>query len=320
MAPSALTPRPRTHTRLSMWGLWFLVAVPAVLILTCGILILAYQQSVFEVTIGLLLVIFCAALGAGVTLVVIGIRMDRRLLELQLDFVSKCSHELKTPLTSIRMFVETLRLGRAPTPESQAECLEIIAKETERLTLLITRLLSWGAMEAGAFKIKLDPIAPEDLARRAIDAFDAQAKLAQLDVRLTVAPGLPAVLADANALTDALLNLLTNAQRYGGDARKIEVDVRARPDGQVAFSVRDHGIGIAPKHQRHIFDRFYRADDEPTRAVGGTGLGLAITKHIVTAHRGAIELVSAPGAGSTFTVVLPAHAAPEPAGAAEATA
>lgn len=297
--------RQRRHTRLSMWGLWFLVAIPTLLILTCGILILAYQQSVFDVVMGLSLVIFCGALGAGVTLVVIGIRLDRKLSALQMDFVSKISHELKTPLTSIRMFVETLKLGRVKDPDKAAECLDVIAKETDRLSLLISRLLSWGAMEAGAYKIALEEVEPERFIRASLDAFAPQLLAGKGSLTANIPTDLPRVQADTPAIADALMNLLTNALRYGGEQKRIEVTAKKRGDTELEISVRDHGIGIEIQHQRRIFDRFYRADERYSRAVGGTGLGLAIAQHIVVAHRGRIEVKSRPGEGSTFTIVLP---------------
>jgi two-component system phosphate regulon sensor histidine kinase PhoR len=297
--------RPRAHTRLSTFGVWILVAIPTLLILTCGILILVYQKSAFDIAIGLLLVLFCGALGGGVALIVVGIRRDRRLAALQIDFVSKVSHELKTPLTSIRMFAETLRMGRVREPERVQHCLEVISKETDRLSGLIGRLLSWGAMEAGAYKVDRAPRDAGAVVQAALDVFQAQAQQAQVELELDLEPELPPVDADEAALVDALLNLLTNALRYGGDRKKIAVSVRRRGADKVEISVQDWGIGIEAKDQRRIFERFYRADERYSRAVGGTGLGLAIARHIVTAHGGTIEVKSKVGEGSTFTVVLP---------------
>lgn len=288
-----------------MWGVWFLVAIPTLAILTCGILILVYQKTVFDVIIGLLLVLFCGALGAGVTLVVIGIRLDRRLNALQIDFISKVSHELKTPLTSIRMFAETLALGRVKDPEKVTACLGVIAQETDRLSVLIGRLLSWGAMESGAFEVALVPTRPIDLVHPIAEAFRPQIDHARGTLTVDVPEDLPKVPADAAAFGDALMNLLTNALRYGGEQKRIELRARRRGVDKVEVSVRDWGIGIELHHQFRIFDRFYRADERFSRTVGGTGLGLAIARHIVLAHAGLIELESKPGEGSTFTIVLP---------------
>lgn len=307
VAPIVPKPRLRPHTRMSTWGLYFLVAVPTLLILLCGILILVYQQSIFDVVMGLLLVMFCAALGAGAAVTLMGIRRDRRLAALQIDFVSKVSHELKTPLTSIRMFVETLERGKVKDPEKVHQCLQVIAKETERLSTLIGRLLSWGAMEAGAFKVELVPVDPGAIVRAAIDVFEPQVLRASAKLEVQIPEQLPLIRADENALADALLNLLTNALRYGGDEKRIEITARVRAEDAVEIAVRDWGVGIELKHQRRIFDRFYRADERYSRAVGGTGLGLSIARHIVAAHGGTIEVRSKLGEGSTFTMVLPVH-------------
>src|SRR5262245_25952771 len=224
----ASSPRRLPRTRTSSFGVWALVAIPAILILICGMLIVAYQQSVFEVTIGLLLVTFCAALGAGATLTLLGIRKDRRLVALQIDFVSKVSHELKTPLTSIRMFVDTLRLGRVTEPPRIDHCLEVISKETDRLSLLIGRLLSWGAMEAGAFKIDRQPVDVARIVSSAVDAFQPQLHEKKVNLVVTVEDNLPVIRADASSLTDALINLLTNALKYRGGSDRIELTVRLR--------------------------------------------------------------------------------------------
>lgn len=300
----ASNPRRLPKIRTSSLGVWALVAIPALAILVCGILILAYQQSVFDVTIGLLLVMFCAALGAGATVTLLGIRADRRLVALQVDFVSKVSHELKTPLTSIRMFVDTLRMGRVTEPPKVEECLEVISKETDRLSILIGRLLSWGAMEAGAFKLDRQPVDVERIIRSAVDAFQPQLLGKNVTLEVSVEEDLPVILADASSLVDSLLNLLTNALKYGGKSQRIELTA-AREDGAVAISVRDQGIGIAKREQPRIFERFYRSEMHDLRTIGGTGLGLAIARHIVEAHGGNIEVESRVNEGSTFTIVLP---------------
>jgi two-component system phosphate regulon sensor histidine kinase PhoR len=252
-----------------------------------------------------LLVLFCIALGAGAAITLLGIHADRRLAELQIDFVSRVSHEFKTPLTSIRMFAETLRMGRVQDPDRVNHCLDVISKETDRLNTLISRLLNWGAMEAGAFRVNMSRIKAKDLVDSAISAFEPQAlsRDAQLDVQLD--DTLPDLMADEPALVDAALNLLSNALRYGGEDKHIEVRAARREDGDFCLSVRDHGPGIDHKHQRRVFDRFYRADDTYQGPSGSTGLGLAIARHVVMAHGGSIELESELGKGSTFTIVLP---------------
>lgn len=306
MARGVLPRQQPLRTRTAAVSVWVFVAIPTFLILTCGILILVFRRSVFDMVMGLLLVIFCAALGAGAALTLAGIHKDRKLADLQVDFVSKVSHELKTPLTSIRMFVETLKLGRVQDPAKVQYCLDVIAKETERLSSLIARLLSWGAMEAGKFRVNLEPQSAEHLVRAAASAFEPQVMSGHGHLELALDPALPEVAVDEHALVDALLNLFNNALRYGGDKKSIWVHAYTRQDGWLAIDVRDEGIGIEPKHQTRIFERFYRADERYSRQTGGTGLGLAIARHVVLAHGGTIEVKSKPGQGSTFTICLPA--------------
>lgn len=305
MAEKRALPPLSKLTRTSPLGVWVLVAIPTLLVLACGILILIFRQSVFDVVIGLLLVLICIALGAGAAITLLGIHADRRLAELQIEFVSKVSHEFKTPLTSIRMFVETLRLGRVQDPDRINYCLDVISKETDRLNTLISRLLSWGAMEAGAFHIELEKRPVKELVELALRAFEPQIIASGAKLEVDMEEGLPPIDVDATVMVDAILNLLNNALRYGGDDKQIRVEVRRREDGRIAVAVQDRGPGIEQHHQRRIFERFYRADDS-YHGKGGTGLGLAIARHIVAAHGGNIELKSAPGAGSTFTISLPA--------------
>ena len=288
-----------------MLGVWFLVAIPTLLVLTCAILILVYQQTAFDVAIGVVLATLCAALGAGSAVTIAGLMADRKLAALQLDFVSKVSHELKTPLTAIRMFVETLQMGRVQDQAKVDHCLRVISKETHRLSHLIGRLLSWGQMESGAYSVDIEPEQPGDVVTAVVKAVEPQLLAAKMELDVTIADDLPLVSADLPALADALLNLLSNAIRYSGKSERIALTVERRGEDKVAFSVVDEGIGIELKHQSRIFDRFYRADERYARSTGGTGLGLAIARHIVLAHGGSIDVKSRLGSGSTFSVVLP---------------
>jgi two-component system, OmpR family, phosphate regulon sensor histidine kinase PhoR len=292
-----------------MLGVWILVAVPALLVLTCAVLILVYHQTTFDVIMGVFLVVLCVAIGAGAALTITGIWKDRKLAALQIDFVSKVSHELKTPLTSIRMFTETLMLGRVNEPEKIDNCLLVISKETDRLSLLIGRLLSWGRMEAGAFAIEPTSQVTEELVTAAVRTFDAQAQAAKKVVNVSIEEELPNIEADSQALTDAILNLLSNAVRYSPDSKEIWLSVKKHGAKFVDIVVRDEGMGIELKEQSRIFERFYSADERVSRTTGGTGLGLAIAKHIVTAHQGTITVQSEPEKGSTFIIRLPVGSA-----------
>lgn len=246
-------------------------------------------------------VVLVAMVVVGVTLLGRAVVQQVRLSRLQTDFVSHVSHELRTPLTSIRMFIETLQSGRVQDPEKVKECLDIIGTESERLTRKIERVLAWARLEAGRRLYDMTPRRPRELADRTMEAFRAQ----QLDggtvVEVDVPHDLPQVRADAEAMEEVLLNLLSNARKYGGP----HVRLGARADRSwVYFAVSDDGPGIPPEERKRIFEKFYRPDLLQTRSVEGSGLGLAIVKAIVTAHKGRVDVTSELGGGTTFTVRL----------------
>jgi two-component system phosphate regulon sensor histidine kinase PhoR len=203
------------------------------------------------------------------------------------------------------MFVETLQLGRITDPDRRAEALEIIADETARLSSLINRLLDWARMESGRrrYDLRRQPVGP--IVDAALEAFGPQLLLRPAEVTRTVAPGLPPVWADREALAEALLNLLNNAHKYTGDVKRI--DVSATADGEsVVLEVKDNGPGIPAREQKRVFDKFYRGKDPLQRTIEGTGLGLAMVKHIATGHGGSVSVASELGHGARFRIVLPA--------------
>jgi signal transduction histidine kinase len=228
------------------------------------------------------------------------------LARLKSDFVSSVTHELKTPLTSIRMFAELLALGRVRSRRKQQEYHERILRESARLQKLIEDLLDFARMEAGKSQYILAENDVADTAREAIDLFryGAQAHGVPLFVELPPVGSLPPVDLDRDAIVRVLLNLLGNAVKYSPDRGAVRVDV-AREGDEIAIRVEDQGIGIDGEEIDLIFEKFYRVGDELTREVAGTGLGLALVSHIVDAHGGRIEVASEKGAGSTFTVFLP---------------
>ena len=258
-----------------------------------------------------------ACLLTGTLLLFVFLRKEANLSRLQTDFVSKVSHELRTPLTSIGMFVETLQSKRVTNPEEVDACLEVLQRETSRLTERIERLLDWGRMEAGkqVYTRRHDTVEP--IVREAIKAFDVASLGRSVEVAVDVAPNLPPVFVDRSALVDALVNLLSNGYKYTGDNKRIGLSVRK--DGErVRFTVSDNGIGIPRREHRRIFEKFYRVDEWLSREVEGSGLGLAIVRHVLLdprtdtgvakAHDGWIELESEPGKGSKFTILIPSVA------------
>jgi two-component system phosphate regulon sensor histidine kinase PhoR len=281
------------------------VFVPAALMLTVGILILVYGSYARDYVFGILILalVTTTVAGTGATLAVL--YREAKVAKLQTDFVNKVSHDLRTPLTSIRMFVETLQLGRLQDPARQAEALEIIAEETARLSGLINRLLDWARMESGKRSYELRREEVPRIVDAALQAFEPQRLGHQVELTREVAQDLPPVWADPNALSEALLNLLNNAHKYTGPVKKIAVSA-TRNGGTVVLKVADNGPGIPPREQKRIFDKFYRGKDPITRAVEGTGLGLSMVKHIVAGHGGQVSVQSEVGKGATFTIVLPA--------------
>jgi two-component system phosphate regulon sensor histidine kinase PhoR len=281
------------------------VFVPAAFLLTIGILILVLSAAPRDIVFGVLILTLVATTVAGTAAALMVVQREARVARLQTDFVNKVSHDLRTPLTSIRMFVETLQMERLPDPERQREALQIIADETARLSGLINRLLDWARMESGrrTYRFERQPVEP--ILEEALRAFAPQRMAHPVDLRREVAPGLPTVMADRDALAEALLDLLYNAYKYTGPEKVITVGA-ARAGPTVLLTVKDNGPGIAVSDHKRIFDKFYRARDPLARTIEGSGLGLAMVKHIVSAHGGRVEVDSALGQGATFTISLPA--------------
>ena len=284
------------------------IFVPAALMLTVGILILVYGSVPRDYVFGTLILAFVGTTLVGAAATVAVLYREARVAKLQTDFVNKVSHELRTPLTSIRMFVETLQLGRIQDPGRQQEALEIVAEETARLSGLINRLLDWARMESGrrTYELTSQPLAP--ILELALQAFEPQLLHQPAEVVRDVAPALPPVMAEREALAEAILNLLNNALKYAGPGKQITVAAFAQGPA-VIIRVSDNGPGITSRDQKRIFDKFYRARDPLSRTIEGTGLGLAMVKHIVGAHRGRIAVTSELGQGAAFTITLPAVAA-----------
>ncbi len=228
---------------------------------------------------------------------------EMQLAGMRSNFVAGVTHDLKTPLTAIRMLAETLQLGRTRDPAVTRHILGTIVKESERLTRLLENVLTFAKIEKGARSYRLEEIDLQATVLGAAKRFDYF--LEQEGFHLvtdTDGRGL-FVNADADALTQALLNLLNNAVKYSGKSREIHLSVRARGE-EAEIRVVDNGIGIARSEQRRIFESFYRAP-EAARETSGAGLGLALVRHFAEAHRGRITVASEPGKGSAFSLWLP---------------
>lgn len=221
------------------------------------------------------------------------------------DFIATVTHELKTPLASMRVLADTLLEGNYKDQQQATEYLELICKENKRLTGLIDNFLTFSRMERNKQAFEIIPTNPAEIARAAADAVKTKFEKGQCELTLDIADDLPEVLADPDAMTTVLINLLDNACKYSRDEKKIALRVFAAADS-VGFSVRDKGIGISRRDIKKIFKRFYQVDRTLSRRVEGAGLGLSIVEFIVDAHNASISVESSLGRGSTFTVKLPA--------------
>jgi signal transduction histidine kinase len=227
--------------------------------------------------------------------------------EMRSHFVASVSHELKTPLTAIRMFAETLAMGRVADEQTRSEYLQTVVSESERLSRLVDNVLDFSRIERGKKIYRMQRVFLPDIVRAAAKAM--QYPLTQHGFTLTVSiedrcPSVLSIVADADALEQAVLNLLANAVKYSGDARDIDLRLD-RSDSEAIIQVIDRGIGIAPEDQPRIFEKFYRVRSSHSERVPGTGLGLTLATHIVKAHGGSLKVASEPGRGSTFSIILP---------------
>ena len=288
-----------------------LVVVPAAMMLTVGILILVFGRQAQDYVFGTLILALVATTIIGTIGTLVVLYREAYVSRLQTDFVNKVSHDLRTPLTSIRMFVETLQLDRIADPAQRKEALDIISAETQRLSQLITRLLDWARMESGKRSFDLSPQPLGPVVDDALRAVEPQRVQSGADLRREIPDDLPWVLADRDALGDALVDLLQNAFKYTGPDKRISVSARAAGNA-VEVVVEDNGPGIPGSDQKRIFDKFYRGKDPLDRSIEGSGLGLSMVKHVVQAHGGKVGVRSELGKGAAFTVLLPMAEARKP--------
>lgn len=246
---------------------------------------------------------------------VFGLRYTIRQLELaqlKSSFLANVTHELKTPIALIQLSAETLEMQRFKTPEEQARFLGSIQRETKRLTQLVDNILDFARLESGKHAFRLRPVDLAGVVRDTVESLMPRLDELGFQVVVDVPDDLPAALGDERALSHCVLNLLDNAMKYSRTRK--EVRVSAAADGEtVRVSVADRGIGISAEDQKRVFEKFVRLEAGLVHDVKGAGLGLALVDQIIRAHNGRVELTSAPGEGSTFTLVLPVAAAAAPA-------
>jgi signal transduction histidine kinase len=226
------------------------------------------------------------------------------LAKLKSDFVSNVSHELRTPLALIRLYAETLELGRISTAGKQQQYYEIIRKESERLTSLINNILDFSRIEAGKKEYSFRETDVADLVRSTLESYRFEIEQNGFEFEQKIDNNLPPLTVDREAIARSLLNLVNNAVKYSAGKKYLGVHLYRR-GGNVNLEVEDHGIGIPAKEQLKIFEKFYRVGDPLVHNTKGSGLGLSLVRHIVLAHGGQVAVESAPGRGSKFIIILP---------------
>ena len=249
--------------------------------------------------------------GMGV-LAIISVRLVRRqmtLARLKNDLAATVSHELKTPLSSMRVLVDTLLASENFDEPKTREYLQLIAQENERLGRLIQNFLTFSRMERKKYAFHFSLLPARQIVDAAMESTRARFDVPGCRLDAQIEENIPPVRADPDALATALINLLENAFKYSEEIKRIVLRVRTE-NGSVIFSVTDNGIGVAARERRRIFQPFYQVDQCLSRKSSGCGLGLSIVQFIATAHHGSLSVESQPGCGSTFAISLPVSAHP----------
>jgi signal transduction histidine kinase len=240
----------------------------------------------------------------GLVLTYRSVSKEMALAHLKSDFVSNVSHELRTPLALIRLYAETLELGRITTQEKKDDYYRIIRKESERLTALINNILDFSRIEAGRKEYDFRETDIAELVRNTLDSYRYQIEQQGFDFEQSIDPGIPKVRIDREAIARALVNLVNNALKYSANEKFLGVRLY-RVNDRLKLEVVDRGIGITRREQSKIFEKFYRTGDPLVHNTKGSGLGLSLVKHITRAHGGDVEVESTPGKGSKFILSLP---------------
>ncbi|MGA9119470.1 MAG: HAMP domain-containing sensor histidine kinase [Bacteroidota bacterium] len=232
------------------------------------------------------------------------VRRETELAKLKSDFVSNVSHELRTPLALIRMYAETLEMDRIQNEEKKKEYYATIVSESGRLTRLVNNILNFSRMEAGRMPFTFRPADLNAVVDASLEVWREHLREARVEVEERLDSSLPAIPLDGEAVGEALMNLIDNAVKYGGD-RKYLFLATGKEGERIFLRIGDHGIGIAQKDQQKVFEMFFRTSSAGRDGMRGSGVGLAIVRHIMEAHGGSVTLESTVGKGSTFTLWFP---------------
>lgn len=280
------------------------VILPVLLSTSVGIIALVRGEGSLSLVVGVLVISFTsAAVGAAIVVMVI-LGKRARTARLQADLLGNVTHELRTPLSAIRMYAQTLEMGFDKLDrEKQLQCIDTIIRETDWLEAMIERVLTWRSLAKDRMDLDLVIESVRGTVEETALHFQRMTPPDSVDFACSVQCDLP-VSHDSRGLSSVILNLLVNAYKYTGGQKCIRLSVDEL-DGQVAIAVTDNGIGIPHREVHRILQPFYRVDTGLRGKSPGAGLGLAIVSHMVRAHNGALTIESKEGEGSTFRVLLP---------------
>lgn len=251
-----------------------------------------------------LLAILDITIVIGVWFVYRTVRREIELSQLKSDFVSNVSHELRTPLSLIRMFGETLEMGRVPSEEKKQGYYATIVRETERLTGLVNNILNFSRMESGKKEYHFSSVDLNEVVHKVLSSYQSHLEQLGFELKSGITNSLPPIQADVEAVSEALLNVMDNAVKYSRSEKSVTIRT-GMTERTVFVEVEDHGIGIPPEEHSKIFEKFYRVSSGLVHEIRGSGLGLTLVRHIMDAHRGEIAVQSRVGEGSTFRLSFP---------------
>lgn len=246
----------------------------------------------------------CVVVIAGMLVVLFAAERERRLSAMKSDFVANVSHELKTPVSLIRMFGELLHSNRVASDEKRREYLQIILNESDRLTALIDNVLDFAKLERKKFAFELSESDVGQIAARAVEVYRYRAEREGVELEVDIEPPSPRALVDVRAMELAVINLIDNALKYARDGKRVVVHVRAHSQ-RAEVRVQDFGPGIPEEERHRIFERFVRGRPTSPTPVRGSGIGLALVRHIAEAHGGQAWVESDVGKGAVFVIAIP---------------
>jgi two-component system phosphate regulon sensor histidine kinase PhoR len=257
------------------------------------------RQNIYIIAIIDLVLLF------GAWLIYRNLKKQMELAQLKSDFISNVSHEIRTPLALISMYIETLDLNRVKTEEKKKEYYSIIYNETQRLSNLVNKILNFSQIENDKRKYVFAKTNLNNVVNEVVNTFKYHLEDKNFELQLELDNEIPQIMADSEALTDSLVNLVDNAIKYSGDQKFLGIKTGQQKDG-VFIEIKDNGIGISESDQKKIFEKFYRVTEKNLAyKAKGSGLGLSIVKHVIDKHNGKINIKSKVGSGTSFRLIFP---------------